>query len=324
MRARDDGPLHLTGGGKGIGERGLPHPRVAGNDDDTGGAAPHVHPGVVQPAELALPADEELAFEPPWRQLGDGLFSDTGPGRRPPPLPQEVRHAHQVGGGLGGELFGEQGFIPAERLEGVAPVADVRPGLHQAPNTVLTRRVQIEEDLGSSLDGFEIPDAARGVHLANQRVSDLRRQSRVPLVFPLFEGAHAGNLEPLEEPPTHLEVFRPHPMDVDIDGSLDQHDGSPLDHQVVGPDFGLQHGDRLGEGMAGEVRGDLGPQELLQVVAAEALARLDRQPDQQRQMLPGAEADILAGIAAEQRDAKRGKVVVRHGNDWLNRSRMEQ
>ena len=55
-----------------------------------------------------------------------------------------------------------------------------------------------------------------------------------------------------------------------------------------------------------------------------AFARLDRQADQQRQMLPGAEADILAGIAAEQRDAKRRKVVVRHGNDWLNRSRMEQ
>src|SRR3989454_4961581 len=78
LRARDDGPLHLTAGGKSIGERGLPHPRVAGDDDNTGGTAPHVHPGVVQPAELALPADEELAFEPPWRQLRDGLFSDTG------------------------------------------------------------------------------------------------------------------------------------------------------------------------------------------------------------------------------------------------------
>ena len=200
----DNASLHLTSGGEGVGERRLAHAGVPGEDDDAGGTAPHVHPGVVQAAELALTTDEKLAFESPLRRLR--LLGDARPGRRPPSLPEEVGHTQQVGGGLGGEFLGEQGLIPGERLERIAPVADERPSFHQAPDGILAGGVEIVQHLGAPLHRLEIPDPARAVHLADQRVAKPRRQPGLPLVLPLLEGARLGDLESLEEAPAHLET----------------------------------------------------------------------------------------------------------------------
>src|SRR5438874_4600883 len=67
----------------------------------------------------------------------------------------------------------------------------------------------------------------------------------------------------------------------------------------------LDHTQRLCQGMAGERGGGRGPEEVHQVVACEAFARLEREPDQEGEVLAGAQPDVLPRRRDQEGSAER-------------------
>src|SRR5712692_6100183 len=80
----------------------------------------------------------------------------------------------------------------------------------------------------------------------------------------------------------------------------------------------------LRQGVAGETRGDITPEELHEVVACERLPRFDGEPNQQCKVFPRAERDLLAGASEKMGNSKRVQYHGRRQTGGSNRLGMVQ
>jgi hypothetical protein len=88
---------------------------------------------------------------------------------------------------------------------------------------------------------------------------------------------------------------------VHVHCTLDERDGRLLYQEMLLPDLGFHDGQGLSEGVAGVPGRCLRPQQVGQVVAAEAASALNPEPDQKREMLPSPEPDGLAFTGGQER-----------------------
>ncbi len=291
LHAGDHRSFHLTTRGERVAQRRLANPRITQHHNDPRIAAPHVEPRIVQRAEFALATDEHLRLEAAVRR-DRRLTWLRRVGDRAAAISQQVCHPHQVGTGLGAEFFGEQRFVTAEDLQGVRAVADPGPGLHEAAHRFLGRRVEIVQQLRVALDRREVGDAAGGVHVTGQRVTDFGDQLGGPLTLPVVEGARAWDVKAIEEPAADCTVRPGSEMsDVRLNGPSPQADRCGAHEEVFAPQLGPQHRNGLRQRMTGAFGWRVGPQQVGQRVAREHVARLQGEPDQQREVLARAEAD---------------------------------
>src|SRR5439155_4117007 len=170
---RDDGAVHLTAGRERVDQRRLSDAGIAGHDNDARALAPGLEPRVVEHAKLALASNQRLRLEPSICALR-WIAGRGGPSRGATTVAQQIGHADQFGSRLRPQLLRELGFIARKRLERAAPIARPGPRLHNPANALLGERIEILQACGMLLDGGEITDATRGIHLPHEAIANLR------------------------------------------------------------------------------------------------------------------------------------------------------
>ena len=287
LRSRHHRPFHLARRDKRVRERRLADSRLARDHHDPGRAAPHLEPGVVQRRELCLPSDQRLRLEALLLTLGHRRRC-CRPRRRPPAFAQQSRDAGELRARLGAELFGERRGEAGVDLERVAAVAHPGPRFHQAPHPLLGEGIELVQHLRVPLHRREIPDPPAGVHLLHETVANPGLQLRPPLVLPLLERHRPRHLEAVEEGPAHGDVAAGEMLQVHIHPARGERHSGALHQQVLAADGVPDNGQRLRQGVAGQGGCGRRPEQLHQVVAREALTRLDREPDQEGKVLASA------------------------------------
>ena len=135
----------------------------------------------------------------------------------------------------------------------------------------------------------------------------------------MLEARSRRHIEAVEKRPPDLQVAHVEMRHIGVHRALDERDGRALDQEVLAPHLFLEHAERLRQRVAREMRRGVTPQQVHQIVAREAPPRLDREPDQQREVLARAELDLLARPGQKQRGAERQQVQVRRQTDGSQR-----
>ena len=161
------------------------------------------------------------------------------------------------------------------------------------------------------LDDGEVADAAPGVHLPDETIPDVRHELGAPLVLPLLEQHCPRHVEAVEERAADLHVARVEPSHVCVHDVLGERDGRPLHLEVLAADLRLDHRQRLSQGVPRAMRRGVRPQQIHQVVTRELLPRFGREANQQREVLTGAEADVLPSLGDQEGSTEAGEMQVR-------------
>src|SRR5213595_1377450 len=148
---------------------------------------------------------------------------------------------------------------PPIHLERIAPIAHPRPRFHHAAHAVLGQGIELEEQLRVPLHGFEVTDSTPVIHLLHERIPDSRHQLRPPLVLPMLKLDRSWHLESIEELTTDLSLGDIEPGQVHLNHSRHEREGGPLYDEMVPPNSLLEHGQGLGERVAGPRRRYVGP-----------------------------------------------------------------
>src|SRR2546425_1025201 len=130
-------------------------------------------------------------------------------------------------------------------------------------------------------DRREIGDAARGIHLPNVTIANLRDQPRAILVLPLLERPRRRNLEAIEEGTVDAHVSGYQMVGVDVNPTRRQANRGALNHDRLAGDLRFDYRETLCEGVISKTRGRLRPQQVGEVVARELLAGFQRETNEE-------------------------------------------
>ena len=145
------------------------------------------------------------------------------------------------------------------------------------------------------LDGGEIADAARGIHLPYQTIPHLRGEARAEFILPFLERPRRRDLETVEEGTVDAHVAGAQMVDVNVNPARGQTDGGTLNHHGLARDLCLDDRQTLGERVIGELRRGLRPQQVGEIVARELLARFQGETNEEGEVLARTEPHWFAG-----------------------------
>ena len=144
-----------------------------------------------------------------------------------------------------------------------------------------------------ALDGREITDPPGGIHQPHEAIPHLGRESRAMLVFPLFKWPGGRNLEALEERPSDSRTTVSEMQRVNIDPAGGETDGGALNHDRIAGDFRFDDRQTLGQRMVGELGRGIRPKEVGEIVARELLPGIERETNQEGEMLARTKPHLL-------------------------------
>ena len=161
----------------------------------------------------------------------------------------------------------------------------------------------------SALHAPRVPAATTLFDPRGHRRVNRGKQARVLAVLPLLIVDGVGDIELLEEGTEwpfveFVGVGQVEPLQVGHDPPRHQPHRVPIGVEELGAEPAADHGERGGQGVPGLVDVGGGPEQGGEPVTAVGDARLDREVEQQGEVLPGPEPDRVAIRAVEDRGAE--------------------
>ena len=165
------------------------------------------------------------------------------------------------------------------------------------------------------LHGGEGAHAPAGVHLPHQTVPHARHELGASLVLPVLERHGSGDLEAVEKRPTNLHVARLERVQVHVHHPRGESERRPLHEHVLVADLRLEDRDRLRQRVTRAGCRCVGPEQLDEVVARKPPPGVEREADQDGEMLTRAKPHRLPGWGEQEGYAEGAKVQVRRQDD---------